>query len=53
MIFHFFDSMVWAFGMDLNVSKTQLHALFDAPQTTIESPAGSRLSTIDPDTGQP
>ena len=53
MIFNFFDTTARAFGMDMNVSKTQLHALFGAPQTTIESSAGSQLSRIDPDTGQP
>ena len=53
MIFNFFDTTARAFGMDMNVSKTQLHALYGAPQTTIESSAGSQLSTIDPDTGQP
>ena len=52
-IFNFFDTTARAFGMDMNVSETQLHALFGAPQTTIESSAGSQLSIIDPDTGQP
>ena len=52
-VFNFFDTTARAFGMDMNVSKAQLHALFCAPQTTIESSAGSQLSTIDPDTGHP
>ena len=52
-IFNFFDTTARALGMDMSVSRTQLHALFGAQQTTIESSAGSQLSTIDPDTGQP
>ena len=52
-IANFFDTTARAFGMDMNVSKPQLHAAFGPPQTTIESSACSQLSTIDPHTGQP
>ena len=47
-ILSFYDSKGRAWGLDINLSKTELHSMGKAPQTTITAPSGKRLSTIDP-----
>ena len=49
----FYDSKGRAWGLDINLSKTELHSMGKAPQTTITAPSGKRLSTIDPKTLAP
>ena len=43
-----YDSKGPAWGLDINLSKTELYSMGKAPQTTITAPSGKRLSTIDP-----
>ena len=52
-ILSFYNSKGRAWGLDINVSKTELHSMGKAPQTTITAPPGKRLSTIDPKTLAP
>ena len=47
-ILSFYDSKGRAWGLDINLSRTELHSMGKAPQTTITAPSGKRLSTIDP-----
>ena len=49
-ILSFYDSKGRAWGLDVNLSKTELHSMGKAPQTTITAPFGKSLSTIDPKT---
>ena len=46
-ILSFYDSKGRKWGLDINLSKTELHSMEKAPQTTIKAPSGRRLSTID------
>ena len=52
-ILSFYDSKGWAWGLDINISKTEIHSMAKAPQTTITARSGKRLSTIDPKTLAP
>ena len=52
-ILSFYDSKGRAWGLDINLSKTELHSMGKAPQTTTTAPSGKRLSTIDPKTLAP
>ena len=52
-ILSFYDSKGRAWGLDMNLSKTELHSMGKAPPTTITAPSGKRLSTIDPKTLAP
>ena len=52
-ILSFYDSKGRAWGLDINLSKTELHSMRKAPRTTITAPSGKRLSTIDPKTLAP
>ena len=52
-ILSFYDSKGRAWGLDINESKTELHIMGKAPQTTITAPSGKSLSTIDPKTLAP
>ena len=42
-ILSFYDSKGRAWGLDINLSKTELHSMGKAPQTTITAPSGKRL----------
>ena len=53
VILSFYDSKGRAWGLDINLSKTKLHSMGKAPQTTITALSGKRLSTIDPKTVAP
>ena len=50
---HFFDTVARDRGLDLNLSKTKIHALGTAPPRTFTSPSGTPLSTTNQKTGQP
>ena len=52
-ILSFYDSKGRAWGLDISLSKTELHSMGKAPQTTITAPSGKRLSTINPKTLAP
>ena len=52
-ILSFYDFKGRAWGLDINLSKRELHSMGKAPQTTITAPSGKRLSTIDPKTLAP
>ena len=52
-ILSFYESKGCAWGLDITLSKTELHSMGKAPQTTITAPSGKRLSTIDPKTLAP
>ena len=52
-ILSFYDSKGRVWGLDINLSKTELHSIGKAPQTTIRAPSGKRLSTINPRTLAP
>ena len=45
-ILSFYDSKGRAWGLDINLSKTELHSMGKAPQTTITAPSGKRLSSF-------
>ena len=46
-ILSFFDTKGRAWGLDINLSKTELHSMGSVPQTTVTAPTGKQLSTID------
>ena len=48
-----YDPKGRAWGLDINLSKTELHSMGKTPQTTITAPSGRKLSTIDPKTLAP
>ena len=48
-----YDSKGRAWGLNINLSTTELHSMGKAPQTTITAPSGKRLSAIDPKTLAP
>ena len=52
-ILSFYDSKGQESGLDINLSKTELHSMGQAPQTTSTAPSGKRLSTINPNTLAP
>ena len=52
-ILNFFDTVAREWGLDLNLSKTQTHAMGTAPPKTFTSPSGTPLSTANQKTGQP
>ena len=52
MVFNFFYFKAKVLGMDMNMSKTQIHALNGVPQKVIYSTRGSIMSTIDQSTGK-
>ena len=52
-ILNFFDTVAREWGLDLNVSKTEIHAMGTAPPRTFTSPSGTPLSTTNQKTGQP
>ena len=52
-ILSFFDTKGRVWGLDINLSKTELHSMGSAPQTTVTSPTGKQLSAIDPATRAP
>ena len=52
-ILSFYDSKGRAWGLDINLSKTELHGMGKATQTTITAPTEKRLSTIDAKTVAP
>ena len=45
-MFHDFISSVAAYGIQINVSKSELHAYSNAPHFTYVSPNGETLSTL-------
>ena len=49
----FFDTVAREWGLDLNLSKTEIHGMGTAPPRTFTSPSGSPLSTTNQKTGQP
>ena len=52
-ILNFFDRVAREWGLDLNLSKTEIHAMGAAPPRTFTSPSGTPLSTTNQKTGQP
>ena len=52
-ILNFFDTVAREWGLDLNHSKTEIHAMGTAPPRTFTSPSGTPLSTSNRKTGQP
>ena len=52
-ILNFFDTVAREWGLDLNLSKTEIHAVGTAPPRTFTSPPGTPVSTINQKTGQP
>ena len=52
-ILSFYDSKGRAWGLNINLSKTELHSMGEAPETTITAPSGRRLTTIDQKTLAP
>ena len=52
-ILNFFDTVPRQWGLDLNLSKTEIHAMGTAPPRTFTSPSGTPLSTTNQKTGQP
>ena len=52
-ILNFFDTVAREWGLDLNLSKTEIHAMGTAPPRTFTSPSGTPLSTTNQKTGQP
>ena len=52
-ILNLFDTVAREWGLDLNLSKTEIHAMGTAPPGTFTSPSGTPLSTTNPKTGQP
>ena len=52
-ILNFFDTVAREWGLDLNLSKTEIHAMGTAPPRTFTSPSGPPLSTTNQKTGQP
>ena len=52
-ILNFFNTVAREWGLDLNLSKTEIHAMGTAPPRTFTSPSGTPLSTTNQKTGQP
>ena len=52
-ILNFFDTVARGWGLDLNLSKTEIHAMGTALTRTFTSPSGTPLSTTNQKTGQP
>ena len=52
-IWNFFDTVAREWGLDLNLSKTEIHAMGTAPPRTFTSPSGTPLLTTNQKTGQP
>ena len=52
-ILNFFDTVAREWGLDLNLSKTEIHAMGTAPPRTFTSPSGTPLSTTNQKTEQP
>ena len=52
-ILNFCDTVAREWGLDLNLSKTGIHAIGTAPPRTFTSPSGTPLSTTNQKTGQP
>ena len=52
-ILNFSDTVAREWGLDLNLSKTEIHAMGTAPPRTFTSPSGTPLSTTNQKTGQP
>ena len=52
-VLNFFDTVAREWGLDLNLSKTEIHAMGTAPPRTFTSPSGTPLSTTNQKTGQP
>ena len=52
-ILNFFHTVAREWGLDLNLSKTEIHAMGTAPPRTFTSPLGTPLSTTNQKTGQP
>ena len=52
-ILNFFDTVAREWGLDLNLSKTEIHAMGTASPETFASPSGTPLSTTNQKTGQP
>ena len=50
---NFCDTVARQWGLDLNFSKTEIHAIGTAPPRTFTSPSGTRLSTTNQKTGLP
>ena len=49
----FFDTVTREWGLDLSLSKTEIHAMGTAPPRTFTSPSGTPVSTTNQRTGQP
>ena len=52
-ILNFFDTVARDWGLDLNLSKTEMHGIGTAPPRTFTSPSGTPLSTTNQTRGQP
>ena len=52
-ILNLFDTVAREWGRDLNLSKTEIHAMGTDPPRTFTSPSGTPLSTTNQKTGQP
>ena len=52
-ILNFFDTVAREWGLDLNLSKTEIHAMGTAPPRTFTSISGTPLSTTNQKTGPP
>ena len=52
-ILNFFDTVAREWGLHLNLSKTEIHAMGTAPPRAVTSPSGTPLSTTNQKTGQP
>ena len=52
-IWNFFDTVARDWGLDPNLSKTEIRAMGTAPPRTFTSPSGTPLSTTNQKTGQP
>ena len=52
-ILNFFDTVAREWGLDFNLSKTEIHAMGTAPPRTFTSPSGTPLSTTNQKTGLP
>ena len=46
-VFAFFDCEVRSLGLDMNPSKSEVHALEGAPHFSFISPSGAEVSTLD------
>ena len=52
-ILNFLDTVAREWSLDLNLTKTEIHAMGAAPPRTFRSPSGTPLSRTDQETGQP